>query len=320
MCYSEKEESGYSWLSFHPNRQWKLSLLVSVGILAISFGFFAWSTHVSDDMGGDSFAGLVFAVASTVFLFLAALALSLRRRAHKQAVGGLNAVLNWHVCFGVIALILVFLHAFGNVNPRTGTYALYGMIALVISGAIGRILDRLMPHRIAQEVDKVLTPQGEDRIETIVRELQARVIQKRQGRSASHSEARPAFANRSEPSARQKAFPSTWDMGYISLEKMPQQGRRLPGQSRVLSDWKREPASAGPLSLQGQVSLAALEEVQQAFKRERFFRSVIRSWRVFHITLAVVTVALTLWHIEYALSLIIPAFQKFGFGYLLPWP
>jgi hypothetical protein len=36
--------------------------------------------------------------------------------------------------------------------------------------------------------------------------------------------------------------------------------------------------------------------------------------------LALVTVALTLWHIEYALALIIPAVQKFGVSYLLPWP
>jgi hypothetical protein len=36
--------------------------------------------------------------------------------------------------------------------------------------------------------------------------------------------------------------------------------------------------------------------------------------------LAVITVGLTLWRIEYALSLIIPALQKYGFGYLLPWP
>lgn len=51
-----------------------------------------------------------------------------------------------------------------------------------------------------------------------------------------------------------------------------------------------------------------------------FFKSMIRFWRLFHITLAVVTVGLTLWHIEYALSLIIPAVQKFGIGYLFPWP
>src|SRR5450631_219307 len=144
MQYSQKGEKGYPLFFFHPNRQWMVSAGVSLGIIAISTIFFLWSVRVSDDRGGDSFAGLVFAVASTVFMFMAAISFSLRRRARKRYVGELNAVLNWHVCFATISLIMVLFHAFGNYNPRTGTYALYGMIALVISGIIGRILDRMM--------------------------------------------------------------------------------------------------------------------------------------------------------------------------------
>ena len=69
-----------------------------------------------------------------------------------------------------------------------------------------------------------------------------------------------------------------------------------------------------------QDNIQAIKEVQQVFQQEMFLRYVIRYWRVFHIVLAVVTVGLTLWHIEYALSLVIPALQKYGFSYLLPWP
>lgn len=69
-----------------------------------------------------------------------------------------------------------------------------------------------------------------------------------------------------------------------------------------------------------QDNIQAIKEVQQVFQQELFLRYVIRYWRVFHIVLAVVTVGLTLWHIEYALSLVIPALQKYGFSYLLPWP
>jgi len=69
-----------------------------------------------------------------------------------------------------------------------------------------------------------------------------------------------------------------------------------------------------------QDNMKTIKEVQQALQQEMFLRYVIRYWRIFHIVLAVVTVGLTLWHIEYALSLVIPALQKYGFGYLLPWP
>ncbi len=265
MHYSELRERGYSWLSFHPSQQWKYSLAVTVAILVASIAFFAWCAHVSDDMGGDSFVGLVFAVGCTVFLFLAAVSFSLHRRAKKRTVGGLNAVLNWHMCFGTISLVMVFLHAFGNYNPRTGTYALYGMIALVISGIIGRILDRLMPRMITQEAVRTLTAQGNDRIENISQQLQSAVVYNTYDR-------RGGFPYSDELMLGTNAYTS------------------------------------------------AIQDVQQAFMREQFYRRVIRYWRVFHIILAVVTVGLTLWHIEYALALIIPTLQKYGFGYLLPWP
>lgn len=202
MHYSERDEKGYSWFFFHPSNQWKLSVLVSLVILAFSVGFFVWCTRVSDDMGGDSFAGLVFAIASTIFMFLAAVSFSLRRRAPKRSVGELNAVLNWHVCFGVIALVMVFLHAFGNYNPRTGTYALYAMIALVISGLIGRLLDRMLPRLIAQRARKALTPQGEDCIESAMYRLQSIVTHK-----ASRGRER-----------RQRQSEWGMDMAYTSLE------------------------------------------------------------------------------------------------------
>ncbi|MBV9230945.1 MAG: hypothetical protein JOZ18_16665 [Chloroflexi bacterium] len=333
MQYSEKEERGYPWLFFHPSNQWMLSLLVSLVILAIGVGFFVWCTHVSDDMGGDSFAGLVLAVAATFFMFMAAVAFSLRRRSRQRSVGGLNAVLNWHVCFGTLALIFVFMHAFNNYNPRTGTYALYGMIALVISGFIGRFLDRMLPRIITRKVSTALTAQGEDRIESITRELQSiAVYNKQEIRGFDPNSAAPASsaplrgatggmksASAATRSKGQQALQTPWDLAYISIDETPQEiGREA--QYRFVPDRKSPLARPGALYPGAQEHISALEEVQHALKQEAFFRYVIRYWRMFHITLAVVTVAVTLWHIEYALSLVIPAIQKFGFNYLLPWP
>ena len=41
-------------------------------------------------------------------------------------------------------------------------------------------------------------------------------------------------------------------------------------------------------------------------RREAFYRSVIRSWRVLHIALALLTLGLTIWHLVYALQLLLP--------------
>ena len=53
--------------------------------------------------------------------------------------------------------MLLFMHSFGNFNPRSGTFALYGMIALVISGFVGRLLDRLMPRLIDATTEKKIS-------------------------------------------------------------------------------------------------------------------------------------------------------------------
>ena len=79
-------------------------------------------------------------------------------------------------------------------------------------------------------------------------------------------------------------------------------------------------ASVGTLTAPVQERMEVIEEAEQALEQESIYRYIIRIWRSFHITLAVLTVAVTLWHIEYAFSLIIPAIQKYGIGYLFPWP
>src|SRR5947199_7011360 len=100
MQYSEEEEvRGYPWSFFHASSPWKRSFVISLLILALCVGFYVWSTRISDDMGGDSFAGLILAVVGTVFMIMAAVGFTLRRQARKRYVGQLNAKLNWHVCF-----------------------------------------------------------------------------------------------------------------------------------------------------------------------------------------------------------------------------
>src|SRR3989440_2494014 len=151
-------------------------LVIFLGI-AVGVVFFVWYIQHSNDVSPDSIAGYTYAIIGTLFLLLAAVLYSLKRRSHKKrTVGQLHRSLNWHICFGVLGLLFLFFHSFGNFNPRTGTYALYGMIALTISGLVGRFLDRLVPRLIAGEVHKALTARGDDRIETISQELQAIVI------------------------------------------------------------------------------------------------------------------------------------------------
>ncbi len=328
MQWQSDDERGYSWLFLNISRSWKTSLLVTMVIIVASVVFYVWYGNVVGDRHGDSVAGLIFAVAGTFFMIMAAVGFTLRRQARKRYVGQLNTLLNWHVCFGVLALVMIVLHAFGNFNPRSGTYALYAMIALVIAGIIGRALDRMMPRFIAQEVSKALTVQGEDRIESISRKLQSivvhnkqelRTFQPLQGKSPSplSMPGMPGMPSKMGGTGSSPAvLQSSWDMAYISLDETPQELSRDNSQYRFVPDRRSTLARPGALYPGAQEHMSAIAEVQQALKQEAFFRFVIRFWRVFHIALAVVTVGLTLWHLEFAFSLIIPAIQKFGIGYL----
>ena len=315
---------GYPWLFFHTTPSWLSGLLVTLLVLGLSSAVFVWYIRTGHDASPDSIAGYACAIAGTICVVLATVLYSIRRRSRKRGVGQLNKALNWHVFLGIIGLILLGMHSFGNFNPRTGTYALYGMIALVISGFIGRALDHLMPRMIASEVRKALTAQGDDRIENISQKLQAIVTHNSQRLEAFPTTSMPPNSERSSISlqgqtaqaaqtdalpfkpATGRALDTPWDLGYISLEATPQElGDEAP-QYRFIPDKKSNLARPGALMPGAQEHISELEHVQKAMQREQFYRYIIRYWRVFHVALALLTAGLTIWHLVYAAQLLIP--------------
>jgi hypothetical protein len=226
-----------------------------------------------------------------------------RRQSRKRRVGQLNGSLQWHISFGIIALALLFLHSFGHFNPRTGTYALWGMIALVISGIIGRALDRIVPKLIAKQVKHALTEQGEDRIEHHTRTIQSIVSYNKQ-------ELRSLKPSKSATRVAKKPLMTAWDLAYISLEETPQELRQNEAHYRFVPDRKSDLDKPETLMPGVGEHLKEMHSVQKALKREEFYRALIRYWRVGHVTLVFITVGLTLWHLEYAATLLIPVFVK----------
>ncbi|MBO0778146.1 MAG: hypothetical protein J2P37_04890 [Ktedonobacteraceae bacterium] len=273
-------------------------------VLAGAGGLYAWNVRVGDPTP-DSAIGYSFAFAGTGFMLLAALHYSLYRRSRKRGVGRLNAWLNWHIGFAIIALGLLFMHSFGNFNPRTGTYALYGMIALAISGIAGRVLDRKLPRAIAREVAQALTLQGEDRIESITRDVQSIVTYHTQ---KLHATSVPTVeqAKSGRQQLAMKTLHTPWDLAYIALDDTPQEIQRDTVSYRFVPDRRSQLTKPETLLPGVQESLSELQRVEHALRREQIYRYMIRYWRMLHVSLALVTIGLTVWHIEYALQLLIP--------------
>ena len=292
---------------------WLISFLATLGFIILALASLLVYTRISDDRSPFGLAGLTYGVAGLLFMVLATLAYTLFRRSRKRTVGALNASLHWHISFGVIALFLIFLHAFGNFEPVSGTYALYSLVALVISGMLGRTLDRFVPNLIAREVNRTLTKQGEDRLELVTQRLQDIPTSQEEPADSFKSQSAVLVPNKEMQtlasqlvSQNSTALSTSWDLAYISLAEIPQEVERDAMRSRFIPDCKSPLSEPEALVPGVEEHIQELHDVQQALQRERLYRAIIRYWRVFHICLALLTVGLTLWHLEYASTILIP--------------
>ncbi len=312
-----KGEKQYPLLFFHPARSWWAGLIVTLLLIGMGGVFFVGFDHPGNNIAPGGPAGLGYAFAGTFFFLLAAIMYSLRRRARKRSPGQLHAALNWHVYFAVIGVALLFMHSFGNFNPISGTYALLGLVALSMSGFVGKILDRVLPRMMAKEVNKALTAQGDDRIETVSQKLQAIVVHNTQAMHGFPTGALqpmpapppPLIARQAHtlPVIAEPARPGVpWDLAYISLEPTQQELDHDAPHYRLIPD-KKSPLSRPEALMSGaQDPMNEMQDIQQSLQREQLYRYIIRYWRVFHICLAVVSIGLIIWHIIFATTLLMP--------------
>jgi hypothetical protein len=303
MSRAWKSSTGekYSWFFLDLSSAWVVSVLFTLAVIGLAISLFILYSRLSNDPTPDSFAGYTYAIVGTLFMLMAALGYT-RYRARKRQVGKLNGSLQWHISFGIIALVLLFLHSFGNFNPRTGTYALWGMIALIISGIIGRFLDRVAPRLIARQVKHALTEWGEDRVDYHTRTIQSLVSYNRQ-ELRSLKPQKPGKPTK-------KPLMTAWDLAYISLEETPQELRQNETHYRFVPDRKSDLDKPATLMPGVGEHLNELHGVQAALRREEYYRALIRYWRFIHVLLVFITVGLTLWHLEYATTLLLPMFLK----------
>jgi len=312
---SHSREKGYPWLFFHLRSSWGTRLLLALLVCVLSGAFYIWYGQSGYDTTPDSWAGLGYAVLGTIFLILAAVLYSIRRRLRKRTIGQLNTSLHWHVLLAITGLIVLFMHAFGHFAMISGTFALYSMVVLVISGFVGRILDHIIPRLIAREVDKVLTMQGDDGVESISQKLRAVIVhntQENRGIIVSQSQA-PISTHIPMPGSvpfttNSQSLGASWDLAYISLEPTQQELDLNAPHYRFIPDKKSPLNRPGALMPGAEEHLSALQDMQLAMRREQFFRYIIRYWRVLHILLAFITIGLVTWHIIFASTILWPRF------------
>ncbi len=267
-----------------------ISLLIGGGLA------YVYATYLrSQDVSPDSVYGYGFAIAGTLLLALVGAGYVARKRLHRQWSGLLHTSLLWHIVGGTLGLVLILMHAAGNFNPRTGTYALYSLIALVVSGVIGRQFDRIAPRLAVRAALTALTPDGEERLEAL-----AEAVHETPGDSHGQRPAHPEPADTSVP----------WDLAYHDLSARPGDIPALltePGKGGVGPHRQRHALKPGARGAAQGAMASESAVIRRALGRERFFLRLIRVWRLIHTALSVVTLGLILWHLEYAAVLLIGA-------------
>jgi hypothetical protein len=311
------DEKGYPAFFLDLNASWVKTLLATLAISGACVVSLIVYSRFSGDMSPDSPLGYLYAIVGTTLMMLATILYARHRKQRQRQIGSLNNSLNWHISLGVSALVVLCFHSFGNLNPRTGTYALYGMLAIVMSGIVGRVIDKIVPRLIAQSASKALTEDGNDRIENISRTAQEIVsYNTEQLRDFKSSEGpSPSLVRKGEAvvngpmSMDGTVLPSSWDIAYLTLDETPQEASRMAQQYRFVPDRKSPLTKPGALMPGYTDQMEEIQGVQQAMQKEQFYRAIIRYWRMFHVVLVIITIGVTLWHLEYATALLIPVFM-----------
>ena len=208
-------------------------------------------------------------------LVLAVTAYTLRRRFIRTLPGKVQHWLWLHIWFGIIAILIAFLH--NNYNnilqnyyfaPTTfteaaaGTSAMFGLLFLVLSGIIGRLLDLWLARVIAKEASK----NGVGIVESVVQrihELDLTIERLRAGKSAQF-----------------KAYCSHILQGQkidvrLAHDIAPQE----------LNDFQRVSEVGSQRAV-----------LARSLQRQKLARLVIQGWRYIHIPLACLALAVISFH------------------------
>ncbi len=149
------------------------SLIVGLALTLATFAFVGWhfdyyglstAARAADPkhalLSPDRSLGLWLGIAGAAAILANLLYLARRRQWRAFAWGDLPTWLNFHVATGVIALLVVLLHAAMSPRQTPGGFAFWGLAALLATGAVGRWFYAWLPRAAngrELELDKLRT-------------------------------------------------------------------------------------------------------------------------------------------------------------------
>lgn len=257
---------------------WWLWLIVStLGTLALALWFMQRMRHVSPTQEPGTGPMSIFGWVALFFMFLVT-TYTLRRRYMRGLPGQMQSWLWMHIAIGTVAGLATMLHAnfdhilsdfcftpscllSGDAGPLTG----YALLAVVVSGLVGRVLDRWQARVITQEA----STNGAGIVQAVeakLREIETLIERLAAGKSE-------LFQNYCQAlfTERPTAEPLVSSEERSDLQQV----------SELRGTWKRLAVS---------------------LHHQRLARALMHRWRIIHLGLAVVALALVCLHVGLATS------------------
>jgi hypothetical protein len=257
---------------------WWLWLIVSMlGTIALSLWFVQRMRHVSPTQTPGTGPMSIFGWVALLLMFLVT-AYTLRRRYMRGLPGQMQSWLWMHIGLGTVTGLATLLHAnFDHVlsdfcftpscllQGDAGPFSGYALLAVVVSGLFGRLLDKGLTRVITHEASTngVGIAQA---VEARLREVEALIERLAAGKSENFQEYCQALL-----AGFPKAQPLVLPTEREDFQHIGELGRK----------WK---------------------DLSASLHRQQRARALIRWWRVIHITLAVVAIVLVCLHVGLAIS------------------
>ncbi|MEK7748128.1 MAG: hypothetical protein AAB300_03535 [Nitrospirota bacterium] len=152
-------------LSTPNNRLWQ-----KIGIFLIVLSIIPYYVYRQQVPRGGTTVGLAYGIAGSIIIcFL--LFQAVRKRWYRCTLGRTEIWVNAHIYLGILAMLLIFLHAGFRFNELSGVIATIFLSTVVISGIVGTILYDQFPEQMHAKKGNITPQQLSDEINQLQEKL-----------------------------------------------------------------------------------------------------------------------------------------------------
>jgi len=230
--------------------------------------------------------GLALGICACALILFNLLYLARREKKFGVTFGSLRAWMSVHVATGILALLSATLHAGMDVRDTVGGHALWALVALVLTGAVGRYFYAYVPRATnGRELD--------------VDEVRHRVVQLVDALDSSQR----AFVERVQNEVHRLIEARQWKSSFLGRVAALVSGQR--DLRRALAALEREGRSQGVSGERLRETLTLARSAHRAALMAAHYedlRAVLGTWRYLHRWVAALMILLIVLHVVFALA------------------